>query len=45
MEEYYWELVGDCDIDSELSLIAMMVNEIEVDIEDDYVELTLIRYK
>lgn len=45
MEEYYWELVGDCDIDNELSLIGMMVDEAELEIEEDHLELILIRYK
>lgn len=45
MEEYYWELVGDCDVDTELPLVGMMINEAELDIEDDFVEVILYRYK
>jgi len=45
MEEYYWELLGDCDVDSELTLVGMMVNEAELDVEEDAIELKLTRYK
>ncbi|KXZ39456.1 hypothetical protein SAMN05661008_00358 [Alkalithermobacter thermoalcaliphilus JW-YL-7 = DSM 7308] len=45
IEEYYWELAGDCDIDNELALIGMMTNEVEIDYDDHYIELTLYRYK
>ncbi|MFD3156768.1 hypothetical protein ACFIJ5_07910 [Haloimpatiens sp. FM7330] len=45
MEEYYWELVGDCDIDTEFSLIGMMVDEARCKIEKDFIEVELIRFK
>lgn len=45
MEEFYWELLGDTDSDSELSLMRMMIDEIEIDIQDDYIEMILIRKK
>lgn len=45
MEEYYWELAGDCDVDSELSLIGMMTDKAEIDINEDTIEVVLYRYK
>lgn len=46
MEEYYWALTGECDSDSELSLIGMMIDESEVNyLPGDGVEITLYRYK
>ncbi len=35
MEEYYWNLTGDNDTDSELSLIGVMTDESEVKYTDD----------
>lgn len=32
MEEYYWELAGECDIDNDLSIIGMMSDEAYVDV-------------
>lgn len=43
MEEYYWELMGDCDIDTELSLIGMMIDSYTVKYEDGFIHLTLTR--
>lgn len=46
MEEYYWALTGESDMDSELSLVGMMIDESEVKLLDDKeVEITLYRYK
>lgn len=45
IEEFYWELLGDNDSASELALVRMMIDEIEIDIEDDYIKLILIRKK
>ncbi|ERJ13472.1 hypothetical protein [Haloplasma contractile] len=45
MEEYFWELAGDCDLDSELSLVGMMTDDIEIDIGDEIIKMKLIRYK
>ncbi|MDK2917838.1 MAG: hypothetical protein PWQ37_571 [Candidatus Petromonas sp.] len=45
MEEYYWELTGDSDVDEELILVGMMTDEAELDIEEDKIEVKLIRYK
>jgi uncharacterized tellurite resistance protein B-like protein len=45
MEEYFWELAGDCDVDTELTLVGMMTDEAKIDYNDDEIEVTLIRYK
>lgn len=45
MEEYYWELAGDSDVDTELTLVGMMTDEAEINIGEDTIELTLYRYK
>lgn len=46
MEEYYWALTGECDSDSELSLVGMMIDESEVNLlPGKGVEITLYRYK
>lgn len=45
MEEYYWELAGDCDIDTELSLVGMMIDEAEINFVDDRIQIVLYRYK
>jgi hypothetical protein len=34
MEEYFWELTGDDDSDSELTLVGMMTDEAHVDYKD-----------
>lgn len=46
MEEYYWALTGECDSDSELSLVGMMTDEQEINfIPGDGVEIILYRIK
>ncbi|MBA1336356.1 MAG: hypothetical protein HPY66_2791 [Firmicutes bacterium] len=45
MEEYYWELAGDSDVDTELTLIGMMTDEAEIDYNDDRIKITLRRNK
>lgn len=45
MEEYYWELTGECDIDTELTLVGMMTDKCEININDDKIELELFKYK
>ncbi|OPJ56800.1 hypothetical protein [Alkalithermobacter paradoxus] len=45
MEEYYWELAGECDVDNELPLIGMMIDEAEIDFDDNSIEVILYRYK
>lgn len=44
MEEYYWNLQGVDDIDSELTLVGMMADEVKVDyFEGEYLEIKLKR--
>ena len=45
MEEYYWELAGECDFDTELSLVGMMVDKAEVHFEGSSLSITLYRNK
>jgi hypothetical protein len=44
MEEYYWNLTGDNDTDTELTLVGMMIDEVHINyVEGEYLELTLTR--
>lgn len=46
MEEYYWALTGECELDSELSLIGMMIDESDINYtQGEGVEITLYRNK
>ncbi|SHJ53333.1 hypothetical protein [Paramaledivibacter caminithermalis] len=45
MEEYFWELAGDSDVDTELTLVGMMTDEAEISCNDNTIEVNLIRYK
>ncbi len=45
MEEYYWELTGECDVDTELTLVGIMTDKVEMKITDDYIEVVLYRSK
>lgn len=46
IEEYYWNLTGDCDVANELSLIAMMADKVDVQIKDNAeMEVVIYRYK
>lgn len=45
MEEYFWELTGDCDVDTELTLVGMMTDEASVQCVDDKLRIMLVRYK
>ena len=46
MEEYYWYLAGDSDVETELSLVGMMIDDCKIDfIKDDNIEITLFRKK
>ncbi len=45
MEEYYWELAGECDTDTELSIVGMMINQYDLNIKDDELELIIYRNK
>lgn len=45
IEEYYWELNGNENFYSELSLIGMMIDEAEVYYVDNVLNVSLIRLK
>ena len=45
MEEYYWNLTGETDSDSELSLIGVMSDKVELDIKPNYLKIEIIRKK
>ncbi|MBS4538260.1 hypothetical protein GOQ27_07280 [Clostridium sp. D2Q-11] len=45
MEEFYWELTGESDHDSELSIVGMMVDKADIVFEENSLKLTLYRYK
>ena len=45
MEEYYWGLAGDCDVDNELHLIGLMTDEATVDEIDGKLYIKLVRMK
>ncbi len=44
MEEYYWELTGNYDLDTELSLVGMMIDEAKIYYDDEKIEIVLLRY-
>ncbi len=46
IEEYYGGLAGESDIDSEIYLVGMMVEQVEVNyLDDHYLELKFYKYK
>lgn len=45
VEEYYWELAGECDSDTELTLVGMMVDKAEVSFDGTSLSITLYRNK
>jgi hypothetical protein len=45
MESYYWELTGETETDTELTIIGMMIDHYELDIIDEVLELLIIRNK
>lgn len=45
VEEYYWQLVGGCDTDSELTVIGTMIDEAIIEVRDGNLYMTLIRIK
>lgn len=45
MESYYWELAGQYNKDTELTLVGMMTDEAKVYFDDNRVEVLLIRKK
>lgn len=45
IEEYYWQLVGECDQDSELTVIGAMIDEATVELKDGNLYMELVRRK
>lgn len=44
MEEYYWNLTGDDDTDTELTLVGMMIDEAHINyVAGEYLEILLTR--
>jgi len=44
MEEYYWNLTGDNDTYTELTLVGMMIDEAHINyVDEEYLELLLTR--
>lgn len=44
MEEYYWNLTGDDDTDTELTLVGMMIDEAHINyVDGEYLEIRLTR--
>lgn len=35
MEEYYWSLAGDCDVDTELTIVGIMSDRVIIEEVDD----------
>lgn len=45
MEEFYWELTGESDHDSELSMVGMMVDKAKLEYVGNSLKMILYRYK
>jgi uncharacterized protein YjaG (DUF416 family) len=45
VEEYYWQLVGECDNDSELTVIGAMIDKAEIELRDGNLYMVLVREK
>lgn len=45
VEEYYWQLVGETDDDSEMMIIGTMIDEAKVSLKDGNLYMELIRFK
>jgi hypothetical protein len=45
IEEYYWALNGDNDSSSELNLVGMMTDSVDVNYTDDVLKINLTRLK
>jgi len=45
VEEYYWQLVGECDSDSELTVIGAMIDSAEIELKDGNLHLKIVREK
>ena len=45
IEHYYWNLGGECEFDSELTLVGMMINSAKVSYKDGILKISIIREK
>ena len=43
IENYYWNLGGECEFDSELTLVGMMINSAKVSYKDKILKISIIR--
>lgn len=43
VEQYYWNLGGECEFDSELSLVGMMINKFNITYIDKVLTINLVR--
>lgn len=43
IEHYYWSLGGECEFDSELTLVGMMINSAKVYFKDGILKISIIR--
>lgn len=43
IEHYYWNLGGECEFDSELSLVGMMINKAKVSYKEKILKIRLTR--
>jgi hypothetical protein len=43
VEEYYWNLGGECELDGELSLVGMMVDRVDIDYNNNILTLKIYR--
>ncbi|MTI67868.1 MAG: hypothetical protein FH753_14880 [Firmicutes bacterium] len=45
MEEHYWELTGESDCDTELTLVGMMIDKVDIKFDNSSLTMVLFRYK
>ncbi|WP_291649368.1 hypothetical protein [Clostridium sp.] len=43
VEEYYWHLGGECELDGELSLVGMMIDKAEISYNDSILSIKIYR--
>lgn len=43
VEEYYWNLGGECELDGELSLVGMMIDKAEINYNDNILSIKIYR--
>ena len=43
VENYYWNLGGECEFDTELTLVGMMINSAKVSYKDNILKIAIIR--